>query len=352
MALRLGELLVKKKILTAEQVDKALEAQRTYGGRLGTNLVELGFIEDTQLAKVLAEQLRVPSATMEEFENISPDVIRQVSKEFAQEHRVVPIGMTGKLRVAISDPRDVEAIDQLGFKSGKAIQIVVAPEIWIAAALERYYNVARDIRYIRMPEKDSASSGELTYDISTDVQTDYAGKFEPIKSDLSLADYTVRLVRAGKKEEVFDALLDFLGNSFPQMAIYVVRKDHIGGWIVRGFPVHAREFAAVKIPFGTRTIIQTVVDTAAPYVGRLPPTIDDLKSVELLRLPKDGVFSFYPVTFRGRTLTVLLCVAGKGSKAADSGRTAGLACQKAGFALEMLALRNQITQLPAAAAPA
>ena len=110
-----------------------MEAQRNYGGKLGTNLVELGFISELDLAKFLGKQLNMPPCSPLEFDEIRPSALAIIPADFASKHNVMPLSLGDKIRIAISDPYALQALDELKFKLGKPIEAVIAPEIWIIA---------------------------------------------------------------------------------------------------------------------------------------------------------------------------------------------------------------------------
>jgi len=137
---RLGELLVRNKLINEGQLAKALEEQRVQGGRLGASLIKLGFIKEDELAAFLSRQYGVPSINLSEFE-IDPSVIKLVPAEVAQKYQVIPINRAGStLIVAMSDPSNIFAIDDIKFMTGYNVEVVVAPEASIKISIDKYYD--------------------------------------------------------------------------------------------------------------------------------------------------------------------------------------------------------------------
>ncbi|MBM4318631.1 MAG: type IV-A pilus assembly ATPase PilB [Deltaproteobacteria bacterium] len=135
----LGELLVRENLVSLAQLQRAQEAQRREGGRVGFHLTKLGFIGDNELTTFLSEQYGVPAIELEEFE-IDEDVIQLIPRDVAEKHMVVPINRAGSsLIVAMSDPSNIFAIDDLKFLTGYNIEVVVASEVAVRKAIERYY---------------------------------------------------------------------------------------------------------------------------------------------------------------------------------------------------------------------
>jgi type IV pilus assembly protein PilB len=137
---RLGELLVRNKLIDEKQLAKALEEQRASGGRLGASLVKLGYLKEEDLAAFLSRQYGVPSINLAEFE-IDPNVIKLVSPEVAQKYQLVPVNRAGStLIVAMADPSNIFAIDDIKFMTGYNVEVVVAAEASIKAAIDKYYD--------------------------------------------------------------------------------------------------------------------------------------------------------------------------------------------------------------------
>jgi type IV pilus assembly protein PilB len=137
---RLGELLVRNKLIDESQLAKALEAQKTQGGRLGASLIKLGYLKEDELSAFLSRQYGVPSINLAEFE-IDPGVIRLVPPDVAQKYQIIPINRAGStLIVAMSDPSNIFAIDDIKFMTGFNVEVVVAPDTSIKAAIDKYYD--------------------------------------------------------------------------------------------------------------------------------------------------------------------------------------------------------------------
>ena len=137
---RLGELLVREDMISLAQLQRAQDEQRRTGGRVGYHLTKLGFIEEQDLTEFLSGQYGVPVIDLGEFE-IDEDVLRLIPKEVAEKHCVCPVNRAeSSLIVAMSDPSNIFAIDDLKFLTGYNIEVVVASESAIRETLGRYYN--------------------------------------------------------------------------------------------------------------------------------------------------------------------------------------------------------------------
>ena len=132
MPVRIGELLLKEKRITPEQLQEALNYQRQHGGKLGANLVKLGFVKDDEITALLSKQYGVPSIALNQFE-IDPAVIKLVPAETARKYQIVPLSRAGAtLTIAMTDPTNVFAMDDVKFMTGYNVEPVVASEIGAA----------------------------------------------------------------------------------------------------------------------------------------------------------------------------------------------------------------------------
>lgn len=136
---RIGELLVKENLITPLQLKNAVTSQRSSGGRLGHELTKLGYIEENELIAFLSKQYSVPSINLSEFE-IDAEVLKVLPKEVVTRHQVIPVNRTGStLIVAMADPSNIYAVDDIKFITGLKIDVVVASEQAIAESIEKYY---------------------------------------------------------------------------------------------------------------------------------------------------------------------------------------------------------------------
>jgi type IV pilus assembly protein PilB len=139
MAVRFSELLLREQRITPAQLDVALSHQRASGGRLGATLVRLGLLSDEDVALVLSRQYGVPAIQLNGVE-IDPAVIRLVPVEMAVKHQVVPVAREGAtLTLAMTDPADVGALDDIAFVTGLHVEPVVASDAALQQSIGKYY---------------------------------------------------------------------------------------------------------------------------------------------------------------------------------------------------------------------
>jgi type IV pilus assembly protein PilB len=139
MPVRIGELLLKEKRITTEQLQEALNYQRQHGGKLGANLVKLGYVKDEDITSLLSRQYGVPSISLNQFE-IDPAVIKLIPAETARKYQIVPLSRAGAtLTIAMTDPTNVLATDDVKFMTGYNVEPVVASETAVFENIEKYY---------------------------------------------------------------------------------------------------------------------------------------------------------------------------------------------------------------------
>ncbi|HZH31515.1 MAG TPA: type IV-A pilus assembly ATPase PilB [Pyrinomonadaceae bacterium] len=158
MSAKLGEILVRENILTPQQLREALDYQREHGGRLGFNLVKLGLVSDDMVTAVLSRQYGVPSVNLDLFD-VEAAVIRLIPREVADKYSVLPLSRVGAtLTLAMVDPTNVFAMDDIKFMTGLNIEPVVVSEAGVQEAIEQYYGGSREIELASMVEATLAGT--------------------------------------------------------------------------------------------------------------------------------------------------------------------------------------------------
>src|SRR3954453_9621560 len=142
MPVRIGELLLKEKRITPAQLQQALNHQKASGGKLGYNLVKMGFVKDEEITALLSKQYGVPSINLAQFE-IDPAVIKLIPAETANKYQIIPLSRAGAtLTIAMTDPTNVFAMDDIKFMTGYNVEPVVASETAVTEAIQKYYSAA------------------------------------------------------------------------------------------------------------------------------------------------------------------------------------------------------------------
>jgi type IV pilus assembly protein PilB len=163
MSQRLGDLLVKEKIITPEQLEQATKAQKEQNCRLGSALVKLGFLTDEDVTNFLSRQYGVPAINLSYFE-IDPAVVKLIPFETAKRYQILPLSRVGaSLTIAMVDPTNVFAMDDIKFMTGFNIEPVVASESSILAGIDKAYGATKeeDLETVMQSMTESDSDIEL-----------------------------------------------------------------------------------------------------------------------------------------------------------------------------------------------
>jgi len=285
---RLGQLLVRNKVITTDQLQKAVEQQKSSGGRLGQQLSKLGFLSETALTDFLSQQYSVPSINLKEYD-IDPAVLKYVSADIAKKHLVIPISRTGaSLIVAMADPSNMQVIEDIRFMTGFKVDAVVAGEVDIVDAVKKYYG-ARGVA-------ESAVSMDLDakdYDLS---DSDAASPFSDMESDDGIVEVddfdslvhgavdTVEVVDTKEDGDVLtdnvDAPIVKLVNGILIKGIKLKVSDiHIEPY-EKSFRVRYRMDGVLRKAMGLPLKIKNAITSRVKIMSRL--------DIAARRLPQDG----------------------------------------------------------------
>jgi type IV pilus assembly protein PilB len=158
MSAKLGETLLKDNLITPQQLKEALDYQRINGGRLASTLVKLGMLSDEEVTAVLSRQYGVPSVNLDLFE-VDPAAVALVPQETADRYSVLPLSRVGAtLTLAMVDPTNVFAIDDIKFMTGLSVEPVVVSETAFQFAIKKYYGTSREMELARVMEDLVAES--------------------------------------------------------------------------------------------------------------------------------------------------------------------------------------------------
>jgi len=173
MPSQLGELLIKDNLISQDQLEEALQYQQSHGGRLGSILIQLGYVQDDDITAVLSKQYGVPSINLAYFE-IDPSVIKLIPVETAQKYLVIPLSRVGStLTIATADPTNVFAMDDIKFMTGFNVEPVVATESSLQQALEKYYGTPHAIELKKVYEEiEKVEKEGFELDLEEDGQED------------------------------------------------------------------------------------------------------------------------------------------------------------------------------------
>jgi type IV pilus assembly protein PilB len=173
MSVRLGELLTKASLISQEQLKEALRVQKETGGKLGETLIKLAFVSEEDITECLSQQFGVPSINLQHFE-IDNSVIKLIPGDVARKYNILPVNKTGAtITIAMADPTNVFAMDDIKFMTGYNVEPVVASELGIKAAIDSYYGTTSSLELKKVMEdlqtQESADLEVLEEDEEMDV---------------------------------------------------------------------------------------------------------------------------------------------------------------------------------------
>jgi hypothetical protein len=179
---KLGELLKDAGLIDDFQLQSALSHQRNWGGKLGAILIELEFVREDDLAKIIAEKLRTPYVNL--FEPLVPeDIIKLIKADVVKKYNVIPAKKDGgTLVVAMADPLDFEVVDALRFITGLKVKAALALDSEIRDAIRKYYDGEDVVRKTKTTFRDiTAAAGKMEIIRGSDLKmTPAAGTTLPI----------------------------------------------------------------------------------------------------------------------------------------------------------------------------
>ena len=163
MSVKLGEMLIKANLITQEQLQQALDKQKTEGEKLGFNLVKMGFVKEEDITELLSKQYGVQSISIGETD-VDEAVVKLIPSEVAQKYLILPVRRNGAtLTIAMVDPTNVFAMDDIKFMTGYNVDPVVASEMAIKEAIDRYYGSSHELELKKV--MDQMAETEATADL-------------------------------------------------------------------------------------------------------------------------------------------------------------------------------------------
>lgn len=374
MAIKLGEMLLKEKLITAEQLDEALKCQTLFGIKLGSSLIELGYITDDQLCKFLSHKLGVPNVPPRTFASIQGDVLALVPAELAGKYRVIPIKVDGKrLALAMADPTDFKAIDEVAFVTGCVIIPHIVPDLRITSALSKYYQVRGDIRYLRIegeiankrraePPQQSIQksdkiaipmmneSGEL---LNVEIPLEFEGfanlpgddaEFEPIVEGVerySVDRVSIEFASAKNRDQIAAVFIKYLGQEFRVGALFIIRNNMVVGW--RGIADEKRieGLETLSILLSKPSVMRDILETRQFSMGTLIQTPENIQLLRALGISLTTPLLVLPIVMLNKVVASVVVSADMdalGKRLQELQRLV----YKASLAFEMLIIKNKI----------
>lgn len=309
-------MLLEERLITAAQLEEALEAQVIHGGRLGTNLVELGFTQEKDLARLLGKQHNVPFASGEMVPD--PLALALADSSFLDDNDLVPMRIDAtRVTVAVLDPKKLQALDDLGFKAGKRVMTVVVPEFRLNQLLRKHCKAFRPMRPIDLNTLGPSARGkqagnpnpvEVKDLINEDdfanlyakavgdeevetivgeevidepsvsaprprliepigqVPTGVAGS-EPLLVPLTFAEAQALLSKSEDREDIARTILRFAISKFRRALLLSVQTGMVTGWRGGGQGVREKAVRRIGVSLNEQNTFKLVCESRSHYVG-------------------------------------------------------------------------------------
>ena len=380
MSIKLGELLISEGAITQDQLDEALKCHIIFGIKLGSSLIELGFIQEDVLVNLLSKKLGVPAVSHAELLDVPADVINRLSPAVAEKFRIIPVRLENKrLFVAMADPTDFKAQEELSFITGNIIVPLIAPEIHILLALEKYYAVTRDYRYVCVTtelqkrkerqtldwndglvigESKFAFSGEretgadlLNVPIPTGSHDNDPFKkaySQPLSQKQTLERYTIDKLsldfsKARNRDDVANIFIKYLGQEFTKGALLTIRGNSAVGWRAVNCELQIKDFETVTLELSKSSELSEMLIGNQYFLGPLSASDANMPIIKALKLGSSDTVLSLPVVMNGRVVALIIASSDGISLQQRLGELQKLV-YKTSLTFQILVLKNKLLQ--------
>jgi hypothetical protein len=322
--MKLGEALVKEGLVTRQQLELALQRQVQFGGRIGTNLVELRVLGEDELTKFLSKYFRIPAVLPEMIARIDEETLGSISTEIVDKYKILPFRKErNRLHAAVLNPKNMKEIDELRFVTRFDIVPYVITEMRLLYALEKYYGMKRELRYISTTDR---------FNPEADVKEEPVDKIK------------VAFAEVKETEEIAGILLQAAYKVAARVAIFILKGGTIVGWKGRGLSVDDFAISENQLKDEEFSIFSDVLKRRSYYRG---PVLNIKGNGPLINIlsgtPQDALLM--PVNIREKVIALLYVDNGNNSVLnANVGYLSKLASM-AGLAFEIMLLKKKIWDL-------
>ncbi len=373
---KLGEILLEKGVTSVGELHTALESCHRFRSRLGTQLLRLGFVTEKQLLEALAEQTGRPPVPGEVLDAASIDVLSLLPLKVARRLNAIPFGKMQKtLRVAMSNPRDEAAIEEIRSVTGLDVEPYVVTEATLSDALERL-GIEKEpapgptVREAGAGLSDSGwenlwngvpPSPEVFLSLSDTPEAEsddgisyvtYPG-LAPVVDPFNVATpgfldaegLSRALSAADTRDSVGSALLAYAARYLTRLCLFSVYKDQVHGWLVEGMGPVLEDVQAFVVDLKTPSILQTVAASGRPHEGPLPGGEINRSVAACLGDPVTNDVVLVPIRLKERTVAFLMGdIPGQSTIGVPIDDLVA-AADVTGIALEMILLRRKISKV-------
>ncbi len=342
--MKLGEMLIQLGQITAEQLEAGRQAQARSGARLGTHLVELGFIGTDQLSTALGRLLGIPATLENHFAHADPSVVAKLKPGLAVRFQAVPLGYSRRenkrIVVAMTNPMDMTAVDDLAFALGAQVEPMVAAELVIARNIKRLYGLDLDLKP-RLSAPHSAPNASTPHVLRPAVEgppheqvklplarpaahpTPEPARTQPVSqahqnpspprpkarlaAAIDLDEALHRLTLATSRDGVVGIIRDFMAGTFGCGMVFGVREGQARVW--RGFAPDVRDEAVetIAFPLSMPSCFRTAHESRSTFRGAPPSDGQKLQRQiwKYLQCPEPDEVLVVPILVKTRVLNLV-----------------------------------------------
>jgi len=320
LAITLLDMLLNAGIINRDQFEQALSNRVIYGGKIGSSLIELGYVSEVDLARFLSSKLGVPYVDPDELLSIPPETIGLLPRELALKYAVIPLSLDKKrLNLVMSDPADLKAIDEIGFITGYIIRPFVTPEVRLVQALGIYYKTDIDFRFQKIIEEVDAQKRDEAHHTESLLPASLRDEEEALEeaeivegadwsrriSSFAPDKVSISLARADSRDEIADLVIGFLGSRLHKAALFMIRADEAIGWKGVCRQEALPQIGQIRLPLVGHSAMKTVADGAGLYLGPLPDTDANNRLLEALGGERPKSVLLMPLLISGRIVNIL-----------------------------------------------
>jgi len=372
---RLGEILLERGYASVGELHTALEASHRHKGRLGSQLLRLGFVTEKQLLEALAEQTGCPPLPREVLRQTPAEIRRLIPPADLQRLQVVPFALHhGRIQVAMTNPRDRATIDEIQSITGMVAEVYVATETTISEAIRAVgAEVSRKVDQDSPVQEELLLKGDATWERLWSGKMPSAGDLLQVSREwLKFSDRLVRyatypalspvldpnsvqgpgyldeeqfqrvLVEAESRDDIGEALLGYAARFLSRICLFSVFKHQVHGWLVHGMGPVIEDVESFSISLEVPSIFSVLYKTGTHLQAPMPPGERNRSILQCLGEPLAEHIVLIPFLLKGRIVGFLLGdIPGQSTVTVpvDELKTASAA---AGLALEMMLLKRKI----------
>ncbi|HEX2687636.1 MAG TPA: hypothetical protein VHN14_13510 [Kofleriaceae bacterium] len=292
--MKLGTLLLRNAAIGLSQLEAALRNQVLYGGRLGTNLVELGYLDLELLSAYLAELSGVPIATPTLLDQADPALLETLGAEDAHRLRAIPLGYLGEgtntVAVGLVDPSDTAAIEQVAARLGANITPYIVPELRALYYLEKLFGLPRRARFVRTGRPGDGRDTEIgdrrrtqpamgmvmppafTLEPRRRRATSEAPLAGAVPLAIGYGAACERIDTATNRDQIADTFALYAQGRCDALVVFLIRDGNAFGWRSWVAPpaMLNSPIEELSLPLGGASSLQSAHDAGQPFVGTPP----------------------------------------------------------------------------------